>query len=137
MKNNTIIFIVVIAFLIGHVTGYIFNDKDHEIEDATKNTGMQETMNSMMGRLQDKNGDDFDKAFITEMIVHHEGAVVMAKTAELNAKHSEIKEMAKEIIDAQTREIIQMREWLDLWYGIETSTHIDHSTADVMLHGIK
>ena len=68
-----------------------------------------------MDSLQGKSGDDFDRAFIEGMIVHHEGAVQMAEQAKLNAKHQEIKDMSDAIIDAQTTEINQMRMWQKDW----------------------
>lgn len=85
-------------------------DEHHDDDD------MSGTMNGMMSGLQNKTGDDFDKAFLAEMIVHHEGAVDMATEALSDAKHQEIKEMAKAIIDAQTKEIGQMKAWQQAWY---------------------
>jgi uncharacterized protein (DUF305 family) len=58
-----------------------------------------------MSSLSSKAGDEFDKAFIQEMIVHHEGAIDMAQLALQNAGHQEIKDLAKNIIAAQDAEI--------------------------------
>ena len=69
----------------------------------------------MADGLEGKTGDDFDKAFIEMMIEHHEGAVEMANQARQNAKHSEIKAMAEDIISVQTREIAQMKSWQQQW----------------------
>lgn len=80
---------------------------------------MHNEMSNMMSGLTGKSGDDFDKAFLTEMIVHHEGAVDMANAALQNAKHAEIKTMAQAIISAQTSEIAQMKAWLKAWYNIQ------------------
>jgi uncharacterized protein (DUF305 family) len=79
-------------------------------------SGMQDEMDNMLGQLQGKTGDEFDKAFLSEMIMHHQGAVVMAEAALRNARHQEIKDMAREIIDAQAREINHMKEWQKNWY---------------------
>ena len=87
-------------------------------------TTMTDTMAGMTSELEGKYGDEFDKAFIQGMIVHHEGAVEMAQQALQSAKHAEIKQMAKEIIDAQTGEINTMRGWLQSWYSIQPSTDI-------------
>lgn len=78
---------------------------------------MDTAMNSMMAGLSGKTGDEFDKAFLFGMIMHHEGAVAMAQAAQKNAKHQEIKVMADDIISAQTREINQMKVWLKNWYN--------------------
>jgi hypothetical protein len=73
------------------------------------------TMDGMVSGLQGKTGDAFDKAFLSEMIAHHEGAVEMAKLAQQNAKHAEIKGMANDIVSAQQREIDQMKQWQTSW----------------------
>lgn len=85
-------------------------DEHHDDDD------MSGAMSGMMSGLQNKTGDDFDKAFLAEMITHHEGAVDMATAALSDAKHQEIKDMAKAIIDAQTKEIGQMKTWQQAWY---------------------
>ena len=73
------------------------------------------TMEGMVNELEGKTGDDFDKAFIEQMIPHHQGAIDMAKLAQENGYHQEIKEMAEDIISAQTSEIEMMREWQNSW----------------------
>lgn len=85
------------------------------------NTGMMEDMmhgNEDMGvmdSLRGKTGDDFDKAFLAEMISHHQGAIDMAYLAKTNARHDEIKTMAEDIITTQTDEINQMQLWQTQW----------------------
>ena len=74
-------------------------------------------MDDRRGGLQGKTGDAFDQAFLSEMIMHHQGAVVMAQAALQNAKHQEIKDMARAIISAQTSEINQMQMWGKSWYN--------------------
>lgn len=76
-------------------------------------------MTSMNADLEGKKGDDFDKAFLAEMIVHHQGAVQMAEQALTNAKHEEIRNLAFGIISAQNKEIGEMQAWQKSWYGIE------------------
>ncbi len=78
---------------------------------------MEDMMHSMNAELMGKTGDAFDQAFLSEMIVHHEGAVEMAELALENAEHEEIKNLAKAIIAAQNTEIADMKEWQETWYG--------------------
>lgn len=73
------------------------------------------SMSQMTDDLKSKTGDDFDKAFISEMIMHHQGAIDMAKQAKQNAKHDEIKKMADDIISAQSKEISEMKSWQQQW----------------------
>ena len=94
----------------------------HQMPDGSmmsNNMSMSDMMASMNAELEGKTGDEFDKAFLTEMIMHHEGAVDMAEAALEDAKHQEIKTMANAIISAQTSEIAQMKAWLKAWYNIE------------------
>ncbi len=79
------------------------------------NMGMGSSMDDMMKSLDGKTGDAFDKAFLDAMIVHHEGAIDMAKIAQNGAEHAEIKTLAGEIITAQTKEIQMMRQWQTQW----------------------
>lgn len=53
-------------------------------------------------------GETYDRNFIANMIAHHQGAVDMAKLAQKNAKHQELKDMADDIISAQEKEIADM-----------------------------
>jgi uncharacterized protein (DUF305 family) len=73
------------------------------------------TMTEMSDSLKGKTGDDFDKAFITGMIEHHQGAIDMANLAKANAGHDEIKKMADDIVAAQSKEINMMRTWQKDW----------------------
>ena len=73
------------------------------------------SMESMSDTLDNKTGNSFDKAFLAEMIDHHQGAIDMANAAKKNAKHDEIKQMADDIITAQSKEIKQMRAWQSAW----------------------
>ena len=86
------------------------------------------SMNDMAGGLKNKTGDEFDKAFIAGMIVHHEGAVEMAKLSASNAKHDEIKQLSQAIITAQQKEIAEMKQWQQDWgYGSsDTNSHNMH-----------
>jgi len=61
----------------------------------------------------------FDRAFIDAMVTHHKGAIAMAKDELAKGKHAELREMANDIIGAQTEEMARMREWHEAWYGSE------------------
>ena len=59
----------------------------------------------------------FDRAFIDEMVVHHEGAIQMAEAELVSGSDDEALALADEIIAAQSREIEQMNAWRAEWYG--------------------
>lgn len=124
--NTKILGIILIAFVVGVGGGYLVGttktSSTHMMTDGSMmhggvHSGMQGEMDAMMAGLAGKNGDDFDKAFLAEMIMHHDGAVDMAEAALQNAQHEEIKQMARAIITAQTSEITQMKSWQQAWYG--------------------
>ena len=107
METKTIATIAV-ALIIGLGGGYILagnrspDTDEHMMSNGmmmhNDSMGMGGAMDEMMQGLSGKTGDAFDKAFLSEMIMHHEGAVVMAEAALQNAKHEEIKTMANAII---------------------------------------
>ncbi len=127
MDKNTVI-IALITLVIGFGGGYLVAGREPAVGTHVMPNGMMMddngmsmggAMNDMMAGLGGKKGDEFDKAFLSGMIVHHQGAVQMAEAALANAKHDEIKQMAHAIITAQTGEISQMKDWQKSWYGIE------------------
>ena len=83
----------------------------------SSNVSMNDSMgmDDMTAKLTGKTGDDFDKTFLSEMIVHHQGAISMANLAKQNAKHDEIKKLADDIVAAQTKEITEMKQWQKDW----------------------
>ena len=62
----------------------------------------------------------FDEAFINMMIPHHEGAIEMARAELARGADPELRALAQDVIDAQTREITEMREHLKETGGTET-----------------
>lgn len=79
-------------------------------------------MGPMMGPpLDQRSGDDFDRAFLMEMTMHHGMAVVMARPTVANAVREETRDLASTIVADQTREIAQMRAWARDWYGMDLS----------------
>ncbi len=134
MKINTII-ITFVILLVGIFVGYqISESKPQKLKAIENNSGahmmpdgqmmggngnidMDDMMNVMNAELKGKTGDTFDQAFISGMIVHHQGAVEMAQLALVNAKHQEIKNLAREILLAQNKEIADMKMWQKGWYN--------------------
>jgi len=59
----------------------------------------------------------FDKAFIEQMIPHHEMAVMMSKMVLQRTSRPELRRLLQSIITSQSAEITQMRRWYATWYG--------------------
>ena len=60
------------------------------------------------GTKSSSSGNATDAAFITDMTVHHQGAIEMAEVATKRAEHREIRRLADNIISAQRGEISVM-----------------------------
>ncbi len=73
-------------------------------------------------QVNQSNATTIDAHFIEQMIPHHEDAITMAKLAQTKAKRSEVKELANNIIAAQTTEIDQMKKWYKEWFGRDLPT---------------
>ena len=80
--------------------------------------GMDAMHGDMMRALQHP---DVDVAFVCGMIPHHEGALVMARAQLAHGKDEWVRQLAREVIAAQEREIRDMREWLDKRSGASAS----------------
>ncbi|MBC7546530.1 DUF305 domain-containing protein [Candidatus Saccharibacteria bacterium] len=76
---------------------------------------MQSTNAGMTNELNDKTGEAFDKAFLEQMIMHHQSAINMAATGKTNARHQEVKDLTVTIVNAQTKELLQMKQWQKNW----------------------
>lgn len=66
-------------------------------------------MNMMQGMMK----KDADVAFVCGMIAHHMGAISMSEVELKYGDNEWAKKTAQKIIDAQTKEIAEMNEWLD------------------------
>lgn len=114
----------------GRGMGDMMNTMSGQSSTTIDKSPMGKSMDDMMDALKNQSGDDFDQAFITQMIFHHQGAIDMANEAKTSAKHTEIKTMADNIITAQTKEITDMKSWYKNWYGTDWS-----DSGDVHGHG--
>lgn len=63
----------------------------------------------MMRELENLSGAELDKAFLEDMIHHHMGAIMMARSVEPHIEHEEIRTLAENIIKTQSDEISQMQ----------------------------
>ena len=86
-----------------------------EMMEGHSSMGMMNTNTGMMNELNGKTGEAFDKAFLEQMIMHHQSAINMAATGKTNAQHQEVKDLTVAIVTAQTKEIQQMRQWQSDW----------------------
>lgn len=66
----------------------------------------------MMRELENLSGAELDRVFLTDMIGHHMGAIMMVRSAEPYIEHAEVAELSRGIVSSQSREIMQMQSYL-------------------------
>jgi len=91
----------------GNMKGMDMTSMDQAHQDLMK--GMPD-MNSHMD--EGMMAQDIDVAFVCGMIPHHQGAIDMAKAELAHGDDPWVKQMAQSVIDAQTKEIAEMLDWL-------------------------
>ncbi len=128
MQNKSMIITTIISLVIGLLIGWLVWGRMpgrmpmnmHKMSDGmmmeNESMGMHNMMMDMTASLKGKTGDEFDQAFLAEMIIHHEGAVDMAELVLQNSKRPEMIKLANDIITAQTGEISMMRDWQKAWF---------------------
>ncbi len=143
--NSSVIVVGVVALIIGYVLGTargnynepggrgvssgvqestntqpmrgMMGNGGHMMGETQGTTSSMDAMMRMMaGGLVGKTGDAFDKAFLSEMIPHHQGAVVMAEMVLKTSTRPELRKLAEDIIVAQNKEIMMMQAWKKDWF---------------------
>jgi len=66
-----------------------------------------------MAELMDAQGAEFDRLWLTMMIAHHEGAILMANQVLTSTKDDSVKRLAVAIVEGQTTEVETMQAVLD------------------------
>jgi uncharacterized protein (DUF305 family) len=131
MQKTNILYGVIgllVGLLIGGSIGFVRNNDRYSREDvhqmsngtvmknSSMNMDMDSMMKGMMSGLEGKTGEAFDKEFLAEMIIHHQGAVEMAQAVIAKSQRPELLKLATDIISAQTEEITMMQEWQKSWF---------------------
>jgi len=67
----------------------------------------------MMRELSALSGKALDKLFVEDMIMHHMGAIMMAKQLASFTQRTELLGIGKAIIETQETEVVMMKGWLE------------------------
>jgi uncharacterized protein (DUF305 family) len=117
-KSGT--FLIIIAVLLTTILGLLFtrgNDDEMFGMHGNSSHGMRDTTSS-------RTYTGADVMFLQMMIPHHQQAIDISNIALKTSKDSELLDLAKTIISAQSAEIVQMKSWLK---DAGASTDMGHS----------
>ena len=92
--------------------GWLKNWGASETESASGDSMTGMMSDDDMTTLRKATGPEFDTMFLTMMIGHHDGAIEMANTEQVKGKNAEALALARDIEDAQTSEIGEMKRIL-------------------------
>ena len=87
-----------------------------EQDTVAMDHSMHSMMMDMTSRMEGKTGDELDRIFLEDMIVHHQGALDMTELLLEGTQRPELQTLGADIIAAQTAEIAQMEAWLEEWF---------------------
>lgn len=97
--------------------------------------GMMSGMMSSEDSVDDLNAAaNFDEAFLSQMIGHHEMAVMMSSMLKSSTDRDEMKGLADNIISTQNKEIDDMKSWQQQW-GYASTDSQDNDMMDMMHSG--
>lgn len=83
--------------------------------------GMMQGMDSALADLEALEGEEFEVAYVNQIIPHHQGALEMARAVVDRAPSPEVREAAARIIEDQEREIGELTAFLKDTYGQEVT----------------
>jgi uncharacterized protein (DUF305 family) len=101
--------------------------RDRALADAGVSVGDLGMDHDMMGMDDDpsmlEDASPFDSTFIEMMIPHHEGAIVMARVELEKGSDPKLRQLAQDIVDAQEREITEMKDHASGSSGMHDTEH--------------
>ena len=89
----------------------------------------------MSGEVAGDPAQPFDQRFLDQMIMHHQGAVMSAQMMIADSARPELRDLALRIIAAQQREIAQMQQWRNDWYGATSTGAMPGMMNGPMMNG--
>lgn len=133
MKRNQIIAIVV-GFAILVVVAWFIIATQRSPLDVNRQYNAAETKQEPKkektsdNRFASLKGEAYDEAYIADMLAHHTGAVNMAEMVNGATDRTELQNLAMNIMQTQSEEIMQMRSWQKDWgYDDSMGGHGSHS----------
>ncbi|WP_426183452.1 DUF305 domain-containing protein [Microbacterium sp. TWP3-1-2b2] len=93
-------------------------DYDPDSSGGMDHGSMDDSGDGMMSEedmtaLEEADATQASRLFLEQMIMHHDGAVEMARTALEDGQNPDVLDLAQQVIDDQTAEITTMQDLLD------------------------
>lgn len=126
----TVLVVAVVALLAGVGIGaavWAGGDHSSAMDDATGAIGHGSSSATMASGMMG------ERAFLEQMVPHHESAIAMATLARERAQRPQLRQLAEDIISAQEKEIAEMKTWHRQWFGSELvpATTGPHANPDM------
>lgn len=143
LTKNKIYTLVIIGMVIAAVAVWYFGVFTVKPESASTSTSKNsvasntEAKTASASKYAALKGDAYDEAYIADMIAHHEAAASMSEQAMSVAAHDQLFNLASDIVQNQSREMIQMRDWQKAW-GFEITNsggHMSHGGGGAEMAG--
>jgi len=127
MKKTQLVAFGLIIILLTFVI-LLLNDKSQNKVDSSAETSQNSQSDKQTSSMYaNMTGDQFDKAYLTDMIAHHQGALNMASQARELATKAEIRTLADAILSSQATEVQQMMDWQQEWNYSATDSSNPHA----------
>lgn len=125
-KTQFVAFGLIIILLIFVI--FLLNDKSqNKVDSSTETSQSSQSDNQTSSMYASMTGDQFDKAYLADMIAHHQGALNMASQARELTTKAEIRTLADAIITSQVTEVQQMMDWQQEWGYSTTDSSNPHA----------
>lgn len=131
-------FLFAVIFIAITITGFACGDRatQNNTSDGVEHKAMGHDHSTMKSSTAAASAP-FDLQFIDTMIVHHQGAIDMAKPCAANAQHDEIKTLCSNIASSQQKEIDEMKMWREKWFaGASTAMNMEMAGMSDSMKGM-
>ncbi len=127
MKKTQFVAFGLIIILLIYVI-FLLNDKSQSKVDSSIETSQSsQSDNQTSSMYANMTGDQFDKAYLADMIAHHQSALNMASQARELATKAEIRTLSDSILSSQATEVQQMMDWQQEWKYSATDSSNPHA----------
>ena len=127
MKKTQFVAFGLITILLVFVISLLNDKSQNKLDSSIETSQSSQSDNQTSSMYANMTGDQFDKAYLTDMIAHHQGALNMASQARELTTKAEIRTLADAILTSQATEVQQMMDWQQEWGYSTTDSSNPHA----------